>query len=76
MGVTDHPNPTHQPGVPSIQSAVRQDLKDREHLGVERYGTPLQPHNGRNALRDAYEECLDLACYLKQVLIETAATNQ
>lgn len=53
-----------------MQGAVRRDLEAREQLGIERYGTPLQPHNGRDALRDAYEEALDLACYLKQVLIE------
>jgi hypothetical protein len=56
----------------SIQALVRRDLEERERLGIERYGTPLRPHNGRNALQDAYEEALDLACYLKQALIEQA----
>ncbi len=54
----------------SIQALVRADLEKREELGIERYGTSLRPHNGRDALRDAYEEALDLACYLKQCLIE------
>lgn len=62
--------PVHRAGVASVQSAVRADLVERERVGVERYGTPLQPFNQRNALRDAYEEALDLACYLKQALIE------
>ena len=35
-----------------------------------RYGTALQPHNGRDALLDAYEEALDLAMYLKQAIVE------
>lgn len=39
-------------------------------LGVTRYGTPLQPHNGRDALRDAYEEALDLVHYLRQAIYE------
>lgn len=30
----------------------------------------LQPHNGRDALRDAYEESLDLVCYLRQAIEE------
>jgi hypothetical protein len=64
------PPPVPHAGVPSIQAAVRADLEARERLGIERYGTPLQPHNGRSALLDAYEEALDLACYLKQALIE------
>jgi hypothetical protein len=49
---------------------VREDLEARERLGIERYGTALAPHNGRDALRDAYEEALDLACYLRQAMEE------
>jgi len=30
----------------------------------------LVPHNGRDALRDAYEEALDLCQYLRQALYE------
>lgn len=41
---------------PCVQDAVIEDLANRKLVGVERYGTPLQPHNGRDALRDAYEE--------------------
>ncbi|NMO52002.1 hypothetical protein HH310_12440 [Actinoplanes sp. TBRC 11911] len=54
----------------TVQGLVREDLRTRERIGVERYGTPLQPHNGRDALRDAYEEALDLACYLRQAIAE------
>lgn len=57
---------------PSIQSLVRADLVDREVVGIQRYGTPLQPHNGRDALVDAYQEALDLACYLRQAIEERA----
>jgi len=55
---------------PSIQSLVRADLEEREQVGIQRYGTPLQAFNGRDALRDAYEEALDLACYLRQAMAE------
>lgn len=54
----------------SIQGLVRHDLTTRESLGIQRYGTPLQAGNGRDALRDAYEEALDLACYLRQAIEE------
>lgn len=55
---------------PDIQSQVIADIEARRELGIRRYGTALQPHNGRDALRDAYEEALDLAIYLKQVMVE------
>ena len=45
-------------------------MQTRDRVGRERYGTPLQPHNGRDALQDAYEEALDLAAYLKQAIVE------
>jgi len=45
-------------------------MKARRKMGIEKYGTPLQPNNGRNALIDAYQEVLDLAVYLKQKIIE------
>lgn len=54
----------------SIQSLVRADLDAREQVGISRYGTALQPHNGRDALRDAYEEAMDLTCYLRQAIEE------
>lgn len=45
---------------------VENDFIERERLGVESYGTPLQTHNGRNALIDAYEELLDAFMYITQ----------
>lgn len=55
---------------PSVQGMVRADLETRERIGIQRYGTALQPYNGRDALRDAYEEALDLSCYLRQAIVE------
>lgn len=68
--IVDQPPPVHRGGVASVQALVRADLEERERIGVERYGTPLQPHNGRDALVDAYQEALDLACYLRQAIAE------
>jgi hypothetical protein len=55
---------------PDIQSQVIADIEARRLVGISRYGTALQPNNGRDALLDAYEESLDLACYLKQAMVE------
>ena len=46
------------------------DMAARDQVGRARYGVPLQPHNGRDALRDAYEEALDLCAYLRQAIME------
>lgn len=53
-----------------VAADVSADLIDREQLGIDRYGTTLQAFNGRDVLRDAYEEALDLACYLRQAMVE------
>lgn len=57
-------------GEESVTDAVLKDLESRRELGIGKYGTELKTNNGRNALKDAYEEVLDLACYLKQKLME------
>ena len=57
----------------SIQARVRADLEERERLGIERYGTPLMPDNGRDALQDLYEELLEACCYIIQVMVERDA---
>ena len=53
-----------------IQDQVIRDIVERKALGIRRYGTALQPFNGRDALRDAYEEAIDLCMYLKQIIVE------
>ena len=55
---------------PCIQDMVIADIEARKAVGVERYGTVLQPFNGRSALMDAYQEALDLCQYLRQMLYE------
>ena len=56
--------------LPDIQSMVIADIEARRQVGIERYGTALQPNNGRNALQDLYEELVDAAMYIKQFLVE------
>lgn len=66
---TEEPPPIHRDTQPIWELVVR-DMKDRDALGRSRYGTPLQAHNGRDALVDAYQEALDLAVYLRQAIEE------
>lgn len=54
-----------------IVTPVVDDFRARIALGIERYGHPLQTHNGRDAAEDAYQELLDAAHYLKQLHLET-----
>ena len=53
-----------------ILGMVLTDLTNRALEGKEKYGEPLKAHNGRNALWDAYQEALDLAMYLRQLIEE------
>lgn len=55
---------------PAVWDLVIADMTNRNRFGIEKYGTPLQAFNGRDALQDAYEEVLDLAVYLKQKIEE------
>lgn len=51
-------------------------MKARDAKGRAHYGVPLTTGNGRDALRDAYEESLDLAVYLRQAIEERDAPRQ
>lgn len=67
--LTEQPAPTPNAS-PSVQEMVIQDIHARMKVGLERYGVLLQPGNGRDALRDLYEELLDTACYVRQAIAE------
>lgn len=69
QAATEQPPPKHNDSR-SIWDLVIEDMRARDHLGRSRYTTPLQAHNGRDALMDAYQEALDLAVYLRQALEE------
>lgn len=70
MSLNKHePPPTHNDGIP-IWDLVIADMHERDKVGRQRYGTPLQTNNGRDALVDAYQEALDLVVYLRQLIEE------
>lgn len=72
--MTDQPAPTQ--GKTSVTEPFRQRFVDegaeRDMLGLERYGTALRTHNGRDAGQDAWEEWYDLGKYLEQLRLEHA----
>jgi hypothetical protein len=69
--VHDQPPPKAEDvSKPAVWPLVIVDMCERDRVGRARYGTPLQPNNGRDALKDAYQEALDLAAYLRQAIYE------
>lgn len=70
-------NRPEQPPTPNdrtpIWDLVVADMQERDRIGTGKYGTPLQAHNGRDALVDAYQEALDLVVYLRQAIEERGA---
>lgn len=66
---TEQPSPVKNNNTP-IVDLVMKDIQERKEIGYKRYGTYLQANNGRDALRDAYEEAMDLVIYLRQVMEE------
>ena len=61
------PTPNNKP---AIQDLVMQDMLARKLLGQQRYGTPLQAHNGRDMMQDLYEELLDACNYIRGIIYE------
>lgn len=62
--------PTPEGKGEAVTPLVIEDLRQRDEKGQAEYGESLRAQNGRNAAQDAYEEVLDLAQYMKQVLLE------
>lgn len=54
----------------SIHDLVIADIEDRKRFGLEKYGTTLQPGNGRRGLVDLYQELLDAAAYCRLLIEE------
>ena len=67
---TPQPAVKHDPSQPATWQLVIADMQDRDRIGREKYGTPLQPLNGRDSLVDAYQEALDLCVYLRNEIEE------
>ena len=64
------PQPAPHSGKLTVIDYVLADTTERAAMGVQKYGTHLQTHNGRDALWDAYQEAMDLCMYLRQAILE------
>lgn len=53
---------------PSMQDLVLADIEARKAIGLQRYGQLLKADDGRDNLRDLYEELLDAAIYARKEL--------
>jgi hypothetical protein len=71
-------NPLH-PAIADVVAAelisenaprVARDVMDRKAFGMKKYGTPLQPFNGRDTLNDLYQELVDAMKYARVYLYE------
>lgn len=70
----DQPLPTPNDHT-DIMALVSGDVLGRRDLGISRYGTTLQPLNGRDSLQDAYDESLDKSVYLRTLMAERDALS-
>lgn len=55
-----------------IETQVCEDIKQRQRVGILKYGVTVaeNPLTHREWLQHAYEECLDMAVYLKRAMEE------
>lgn len=65
---TDQPAP--KPGGYPVQAVLIEALKQRMEFGLKKYGRPLETNNGRDPLRDMWEEMLDMVSYFTQFVLE------
>ena len=70
-----HEPPPKSNSRPACWDRVIQDMHDRDSVGFARYGTRLQPFNGRDALVDLYQELLDAVVYTRQEMSEREAAR-
>jgi hypothetical protein len=56
------------PEEPPVWDLVRADMDAREAFGNEHFGVPFTTATKKDGLREAYEEVLDAALYLRHAL--------
>jgi hypothetical protein len=71
---TKEPEPVKN-NYPAVWDLVIKDIQDRDQFGQKKYNTRLQPFNGRNVLRDLYQELLDSVVYVRQLIFEQENRN-
>lgn len=67
------PRRTTEADGPTMHEEVIAAIRARAEFGLEKYGVPLMPNNGRSWPNDATDEFLDLWAYIQQGRAERAA---
>jgi hypothetical protein len=72
MEWVDHVADTSKMIPSGIESLVCDDIAKRQQVGIAKYGTTVaeNPLTHAEWLQHAYEECLDMAVYLKRAMAE------
>jgi len=68
--LSDKEPPPEKNDHPAVWDLVLEDIRVRDEFGKQKYGTRLQPFNGRDPLIDGYQEALDLTVYLRAAIYE------
>lgn len=53
-----------------LRDRAAEGLRHRKEIGLARYGTILQPFNGRDSLRDLHDELMDASVYARNRMLE------
>lgn len=64
------PPPVNRDDEPDIADLVIADIEAKKAAGIEKYGVPLRARNGRRAIVDLYQELIDAAQYVRQLIRE------
>jgi hypothetical protein len=70
MSNVKHQPPPKKNEFDAVWDLVKQDIEERDSDGLRKYGTRLQPFNGRNVSKDLYQELLDAVVYGRQLIEE------
>ncbi len=61
---------------PAVWDLVIEDMKDRDKFGVSKYNTRLKPFDGRDNLKDIYQELLDGVVYCRKEIYQRDKTKK
>lgn len=62
--------PLPEPGELNVQQVLSKAVLERMQYGIDKYGSPLETFNGRDPIRDVWEELLDALTYMTQIRLE------
>lgn len=81
------PEPTPNEGISAHDSLIYKcfgskyselipDIQLRKDMGLEKYNTTLQPHNGRAVYVEEFQEFLDAVAYLEKTILELGGDDE